>query len=275
MTWKSLEAAICLATLLIACAEVSLDGESSGKSDPQDSENLPDDSDPADTSDGNDTSDTEDSDGTRETEIAEDTQGTSDPEDTGGNGDTEDTTDTVPEHCGDGRLNPDQVDAHLEDFEAGDLPSTSWIQGPNYGFELTSEYVHGGAYSLHPANGGVSSSTARISIEAYTDGTICFWIYGRSSDNWFFGDYDYLYFYIDENLQASWLGSHTSWDEYCATTGPGWRTFTWEYEKDASGSSVIDSYFIDDIRFADAYREQCDDGNNTSGDGCSASCNSE
>lgn len=274
MPWKTLSKIISISIWTFACANVDLDKNDSPN--PTDTDNA---QDTGDTDEGSDTQATKDTEKDTETVdniCGDSNQGINEQCDDG-NTDPGDgcSSKCNLEHCGDGLPNPTTVPAHREDFEDGTLPDTNWTQGADFGFEITDDYAHNGSYSIRPSNSGISSSVARVLIESYTDGTICFWLYGRSSNNWFLEDYDYLYFYVDGEQRNHWLGIHTSWEEYCLAITPGWRTFSWEYEKDVAGSSEIDSFYIDDIRFADAYLEQCDDGNNTSGDGCSATCEVE
>ena len=58
---------------------------------------------------------------------------------------------------------------------------------------------------------------------------------------------DYLRFYIDGVLKGEWSGD-VPWDRAGAFVPAGRHTFTWQYEKNASGSGGSDRGEIDDVR---------------------------
>jgi cysteine-rich repeat protein len=55
----------------------------------------------------------------------------------------------------------------------------------------------------------------------------------------------------------------------------GMHEFEWRYGKDGSVDTGWDAYYVDDVRLSRAVSEECDDGGNESGDGCSAACRVE
>ncbi len=65
-----------------------------------------------------------------------------------------------------------------------------------------------------------------------------------SSEN----SYDYLKFYIDNDLQGQWSGEE-DWVKETHTVATGNRTFKWVYKKDNSAGNGSDCAWIDYITF--------------------------
>ena len=177
----------------------------------------------------------------------------------------------VVEYCGDGAETLGDIPVRVEGFEHGVLTPLLWTLGDPYGFEPTTDQARGGVYAVGSTNANVSSSASSLAIDAYSDGEICFWYAGRSETS-----YDFLVFLVDGDEVFETSGTISEWTEECQAVDPGVHTFEWRYEKDGYGSSGIDRFFIDDIRFATAYIEQCDQlGDWDPGDGCTGVCQSE
>ena len=85
---------------------------------------------------------------------------------------------------------------------------------------------------------------------------------------------DAFRFHADSAVVFEQMGDHKIWTQYChQVAAPGLHTFTWSFEKNDAVDVGWDTYYVDDVVFvAAAYDEQCDDGNNVDGDGCSADC---
>ncbi len=173
------------------------------------------------------------------------------------------------EYCGNGIREQHEVRARVEDFESGALPESIWTQGATYGFEITDDSSHSGSYSIQSINGGDSYTVSMISITAYTDGNFCFFWFGDTYYNY---SVDFRFYVDDEIIEAT--DAINSWSKVCAEIAPGIHTFKWEAEAYYS-TRTGDVLYIDDITFSGPYTEQCDDGNNVSGDGCSQSCTTE
>jgi cysteine-rich repeat protein len=156
------------------------------------------------------------------------------------------------------------------------------------------------AYAI--SDNGASSIT--LTQSSMTNGVISF---GRrvSSESGF----DFLTFYIDNVFQAQWSGE-VAWSEVSFPTTIGSHTYKWTYSKNGNTAAGSDTAWIDMVRIGDSCTasssvatsapassssipassssaapvcgngiktslEGCDDGNQISGDGCSATCTIE
>jgi len=85
-----------------------------------------------------------------------------------------------------------------------------------------------------------------ITMDVISDGEISFFRKVSSEDN-----YDYLRFYINDQLQDEWAGEE-SWAEQAYPVSEGSNTFKWAYEKDYSVSGGSDCAWVDYIIFPGA-----------------------
>jgi cysteine-rich repeat protein len=172
------------------------------------------------------------------------------------------------EYCGDGIIG---IILSLEDgFESGDFNLLPWTEGSPYSFEITGDEVHQGSFAAGAGNSGIAGTISTITLDMYSDGDMCFWYAGQSEIG-----YDYFRFFIDDVQMMIQSGTHTEWTEICYSVVPGDHTFEWRYSKDGSVNIGWDSYYIDDVRLAGGWVEECDDGNSESGDGCDSLCQEE
>lgn len=117
---------------------------------------------------------------------------------------------------------------------SGNLP---WVQVTNEAYDGTKS-MKSGAIS----NNQTSVMEAQINI--ITAGDISFYKKVSSESN-----YDYLKFYIDGDLQASWSGEIDWSQETFPVATTGVHTFKWEYSKDDSQSTGSDCAWVDYIEF--------------------------
>ena len=130
----------------------------------------------------------------------------------------------------------------IEDWETGDFSKYDWTTGGNLPWEITIEYPYEGYY--HAVSGNIDdeeTSSFEIQYEVMANDSISF--YKKVSTE---QDYDYLKFFIDNNLKAEWSGSQ-SWTKETFAVTPGLRTFKWVYEKDYSTTGGIDKVWVDYI----------------------------
>ncbi len=136
------------------------------------------------------------------------------------------------------------VGRQVEDFESGGFTSFPWQMGGNAGWITTTSLPYEGIYS---ARSGVithyQSSELSISMNVAAPGTITFYYKVSSELN-----YDYLKFYIDDNLQNQWSGE-VGWTQASFGVSAGLHTFKWGYYKDRGVSSGSDCGWIDYIVF--------------------------
>lgn len=134
-----------------------------------------------------------------------------------------------------------------EDFESGDLSRYAWMRSGSALWAVTAGTSASGAYSVR--SGTIThnqSSTLELSLFLISSGTVRF---GRkvSSEN----NFDYLKFYVDGVLRASWSGE-AAWGEVSfPVTSTGTHLFTWTYSKDSSVNYGNDAAWIDAIKFPD------------------------
>ena len=128
-------------------------------------------------------------------------------------------------------------------FESGEFAS-SWNLSGNNNWVIDDLTVFSGNYSAK--SGMISDNqTSLLSISLYVqeESEISFYQKVSSETN-----YDYLRFYIDDELQDSWSGNG-SWEFETFIVGSGFKTFKWEYYKDGGVSSYQDCGWIDEIIF--------------------------
>jgi cysteine-rich repeat protein len=152
-------------------------------------------------------------------------------------------------------------------FETGDLSWLGWTSDPTYGFAPFRARPRTGTWALGPANSGVSSSVARVTLNAATTGRVCFWYAGESESCC-----DHFRFLVDGAVELSASGAHATWTEFCTDVAAGSHELVWSYQKDASINTGWDGFWIDNLVLPGTFTETCDDGNTVAGDGCSSTC---
>ena len=128
-------------------------------------------------------------------------------------------------------------------FESGDLPGQyDFSFSGNANWFVTADNAHNGLFSVRSGDIDDREITRMILVvELVEAGAIDFWKKVSSED-----DYDFLFFYIDDNLENSWSGS-SDWTNHSYDLTVGEHTFIWEYDKDTSVSNGSDCAWVDDI----------------------------
>ncbi|MEA3480084.1 MAG: T9SS type A sorting domain-containing protein, partial [Bacteroidota bacterium] len=130
----------------------------------------------------------------------------------------------------------------VEDWETGDFTKFDWVQDGDQPWEITHIYPYEGVYS---AKSGLIShgetSELLLTLEIMMPDSISF-IRKVSSEN-----YDKLCFFIDNDMLADWSGTTSGWKRQAFAVTPGWHTFKWVYQKNASGSIGEDCAWLDYI----------------------------
>ncbi len=131
----------------------------------------------------------------------------------------------------------------IESFETGNFTANPWILGtPSWTIINTNAFD--GTYCAK--SGTISDNgvtTLSIINEASSAGVIKF-AYKVSSEP----SYDFLQFYIDNDLIDSWSGS-LAWSETEFNVAAGNHTYKWQYKKDIRLSNGSDCAWIDKIIF--------------------------
>jgi hypothetical protein len=136
------------------------------------------------------------------------------------------------------------VGRQVENFESGGFASYPWQMGGNAPWVISTVSPYDGIYS---AKSGViadsQSSELLLPVNVTTAGTISFY-YRVSSE----ASYDYLRFYIDNNLQGQWSGE-VSWTLASYNISSGAHTLKWGYYKDRNTARGSDCGWVDYIIF--------------------------
>jgi len=139
------------------------------------------------------------------------------------------------------------------DFELNEMPIGQFEDGSLSGawqFEGDSNWTldNGNSNSGNSSakSGSINdnqSSEMSVSANIAEDGEISF--YKKVSSE---ASYDYLQFYIDDQMMEQWAGN-ISWSVETYPVTAGFHTFKWNYFKDAGVSSGSDCAWVDDIIF--------------------------
>lgn len=140
------------------------------------------------------------------------------------------------------KIIPVKIGNMSEDWESGDFTTFNWSNSTNAPWTITTSGPYQGTYAARSGQiGNNASSILSITRNVAANDTISFY-YKVSSEE----GYDFLKFYIDNNVQDSWSGS-ISWRRASFEVTPGMHTFKWEYVKDSYYSSGSDMAMIDNI----------------------------
>lgn len=128
-------------------------------------------------------------------------------------------------------------------FETGTF-EPGWTFSGNANWTIDGTNAWDGQYSAKSGSIGNDQNTQMmITKEAATAGTISFYIKVSSE-----ADYDYLKFYIDNQLKEEWSGN-VAWTEVSFNVFAGNHTYKWVYEKDVYVVSGSDCAWVDYIIF--------------------------
>ncbi|MFO8087577.1 MAG: C25 family cysteine peptidase [Bacteroidales bacterium] len=134
----------------------------------------------------------------------------------------------------------------MEKFETGDFSLFNWDQGNSKPWYIDSLNPINGKYTARSYDGLNHNENSVLSINMNTmaDDSIRF-LYKVSSE----ADYDFLEFYIDNQLIGRWSGVQSQWSEAAFMVPAGQHTFTWIYSKDYGWDEGDDCAWLDDILF--------------------------
>ena len=137
-----------------------------------------------------------------------------------------------------------RVGLEIEGFEHG-LEALEWENDPEHPWTIVNTDPHSGNFCLQSGTIGhnqTSTLSIQYNVENETDEIRFF----RKTDCELSGDF--LRFYIDNTLQQEWTGP-LNWREMVFPVTQGEHTFTWVYEKNATGSNGADHVWLDEILF--------------------------
>lgn len=131
----------------------------------------------------------------------------------------------------------------LEDWETGNFNKYNWQSDGDLPWEINTQYPYEGFYDVISGPIGNNSTTEfYIQYEVMSPDSISF--YKKVSSE---PDFDFLQFYIDNQLQEEWSGTSESWTRESYAVSPGTHKFRWVYSKDFSTVSGADKAWIDYI----------------------------
>lgn len=132
----------------------------------------------------------------------------------------------------------------IEDFETGTFTQYPWVMVGDLPWVISTATPYQGTYCA--SSGAITdnqSSEMKVTMNVLSNDSISFY-YTVSSEQ----DYDYLNFYIDNNLMGQWSGTIAwSYVSYPVTTGV--HSFRWVYSKDVYFSAGSDRAWVDNINF--------------------------
>ncbi|MFH0796948.1 MAG: M4 family metallopeptidase [Candidatus Omnitrophota bacterium] len=136
----------------------------------------------------------------------------------------------------------------LEDFE-GTSFSSGWSTGGDVAWSISNTDAVLGSQSAQAGDIDDSQSTW-LQWSGYLTDADVFSFFIKVSSEW---GYDYVKFYVDDVEQTEWCGGYVGdidWTSYCIWLNAGSHTLKWEYIKDADGSSVSDTVWLDAVSFS-------------------------
>jgi hypothetical protein len=140
-------------------------------------------------------------------------------------------------------INFELTESFAVSFEEGSF-GQGWTFGGNANWTIDNTESWDGQSSARSGTIGNSSSSQMLyTMEAASAGTISF--YRKVSSE---SGYDFLKFYIDNQLKDSWSGQQ-DWELVTYNVTAGTHTFKWVYEKDVYVASGSDCGWIDYIEF--------------------------
>jgi uncharacterized repeat protein (TIGR01451 family) len=135
------------------------------------------------------------------------------------------------------------IGALTEDFETGDLTKFDWEHNSFTSWSVVPNEAYEGQYCAKSASiTDMSSSVLEITLDIKVDSDISFYKKVSSETN-----YDFLEFYIDEQMMNAWSGE-VDWSMETYSINKGVHTLKWVYTKDVSYNGGQDCAWIDNIK---------------------------
>jgi hypothetical protein len=134
-----------------------------------------------------------------------------------------------------------------ETFESNSYTQFPWTLAGNLPWFTTTDNALDGIYcSKSGAIGNSQTSEMAITANVLANDSIAFW-YAVSSE----ATYDFLKFYIDNQMVGSWSGA-VNWSYIAFPVTAGVHTFRWVYEKDYVYDDGQDCAWVDNVTFPPA-----------------------
>lgn len=137
-----------------------------------------------------------------------------------------------------------KMGAVVEDWESNDFTTFSWDTTGTNPWIITNQSVYEGTYSARSAQIDDNARSVLSITHSNACGDTLSFYYKVSSE----ANYDFLNFYIDNQLQEQWSGN-VNWTRAAYFIPAGTHTYMWEYKKDVYTTSGQDRAWIDLIDF--------------------------
>lgn len=135
-----------------------------------------------------------------------------------------------------------QLNLNMEDWESGADSTYDWQYGGNANWFVQTQTVYEGQFAQESGNIGNNQSTSlELTIDYPGASTVEFMYKVSSEEGW-----DYLRFYIDNQMQDEWSGE-VNWTLASYPITAGTHTLSWIYEKDEFVASGSDAAWVDNI----------------------------
>lgn len=147
-------------------------------------------------------------------------------------------------HYNDNKMYNVKVGSLDESWESGNFSTFNWDTTGTNPWIIVNEGAYEGNYAARSASIGNSSrSILSITHSSNAPDSISFYYKVSSEEN-----YDFLNFYIDNQLKDQWSGV-VNWSKASYFVTAGQHTYKWEYRKDTYYAENQDKAWIDMIQF--------------------------
>jgi hypothetical protein len=138
----------------------------------------------------------------------------------------------------------ERISVAMEDYETNDFTQFPWVTSGSLPWFTTTDNAYDDTYCSK--SGAVTSnqmSVMSITLNVLNNDSISFYRAVSSEQN-----YDFLNFYIDNQLQGQWSGEQ-NWTRIAYAVTQGVHTFKWEYKKDYVVDDGSDCAWVDNVIF--------------------------
>ena len=147
------------------------------------------------------------------------------------------------------------VGLQIEDWESNSFNSYVWENSSSIPWTIVSTGAHAGQYCAKSGNIGDNANTdLTITLDVLNAENVEFYkkvsCEAPGSNWWSSGEtyYDYLAFYIDDNMKGQWAGTSDNWSLQTYSVATGTHTLKWSYVKDVNTTGGSDCAWVDDIK---------------------------
>ena len=147
------------------------------------------------------------------------------------------------------------VGLQIEDWESNSFNSYAWENSSSIPWTIVSTGAHAGQYCAKSGNIGDNANTdLTITLDVLNAENVEFYkkvsCEAPGSNWWSSGEtyYDYLAFYIDDNMKGQWAGTSDNWSLQTYSVATGTHTLKWSYVKDVNTTGGSDCAWVDDIK---------------------------